>query len=190
MCSQSSFPDSDGWGIKPWAPKTEQPAKGAKAVDNLFPIDIWQALYSAPNEAARERLYDTYMCSPAWRRNRRPALERANGWCEQCHRHFERLQVHHLTYKRFTRELPEDLKAVCHHCHPGRDEARREALAALREGRIREIEDLAEMRFDDARREAFHRQRCDGRGYFESSLEEIEESNEAFDEMLRESGDD
>ena len=188
MNPQSTFPDSDGWGVRPWAPKREQPSNGAKAVANLFPIDIWQALISEPDAVIRrvriERIYDTYMCSRAWQERRRRALKSAKDKCARCPR-TERLEVHHLTSRRFRRELPEDLEVLCHHCHPGRDEARRVAIEAW----IRDLEDLAEMRNEDARLEAFHRSRCDGCGYDESSREEIEESKEAFDEMLRESGD-
>lgn len=37
--------------------------------------------------------------------------------CRLCGDRSNNLEVHHLTYERFTRELQEDLITLCHSCH-------------------------------------------------------------------------
>ncbi|HEY5706310.1 MAG TPA: hypothetical protein VIS96_12115 [Terrimicrobiaceae bacterium] len=182
MSSQPSFPDSDSWGIRIWTPqKSDQSTKPIDVGGNLLLGVDWQALRTDPDEAVKERIYDTYMCSPEWIRRRKQALDRANGFCEQCHRHFEGLEVHHLTYERFTRERPEDLEALCHHCHPGRDKERREALAAVWDERQQESEERAE----ENRFAAYVRKSCDGLGLYEISADELSELREKFERLER-----
>lgn len=50
---------------------------------------------------------------------------RAGGRCERCSRKTRRLEVHHLTYERFGRELLTDLQALCKPCHDIADEERK-----------------------------------------------------------------
>ena len=93
-------------------------------------------------------LYARYMRSERWRINRQPALDRAHGCCERCGRR-DTLEVHHLTYERFTRELPQDLRALCTICHPKADRERKAAWAAmLAHRRAEAAEELEERRFD------------------------------------------
>lgn len=61
-------------------------------------------------------LYDIYMRSPGWRMKRRQILEIDGNCCRRCGSS-ERLEVHHLTYRRLGAELPEDLITLCHRCH-------------------------------------------------------------------------
>ena len=44
-------------------------------------------------------------------------LQRAKYLCEECHCLSPYLQVHHLTYSRFNKELPEDILLLCPQCH-------------------------------------------------------------------------
>ena len=63
----------------------------------------------------RER-YAAYLCSAEWGKLRRLVTERCGKRCERCHvAPFH--AVHHLTYIRKYRELPEDLQGVCRGCH-------------------------------------------------------------------------
>ncbi len=43
-------------------------------------------------------------------------MKRAGYKCENCNARAN-LQAHHITYERFHRELPEDLKILCQFCH-------------------------------------------------------------------------
>lgn len=60
--------------------------------------------------------YKKYMSSAAWRKTRQEALKRAGYKCEVCGA-TKNLHVHHLTYKNFTHEQPEDLKVLCQYHH-------------------------------------------------------------------------
>ena len=51
--------------------------------------------------------------------------KRAGGRCERCGERTRRLEVHHLTYERFGRELLTDLQALCEPCHKIADTERR-----------------------------------------------------------------
>lgn len=63
--------------------------------------------------------YKKYLQSPAWRRKREKAIKRAGRRCEMCGVSIldKPLEVHHKTYERLGRELPNDLKVVCKICH-------------------------------------------------------------------------
>ena len=65
--------------------------------------------------------YDAYIQSGAWRSNpaREQELQLAGHRCRLCNRSHPkvRLELHHRSYARFTRELAEDLTALCSECH-------------------------------------------------------------------------
>jgi 5-methylcytosine-specific restriction endonuclease McrA len=70
--------------------------------------------------------YTAYLASPEWWAIREAVMRRAKGKCEDCRlavklgRSFQiadATEVHHLTYCRLGRELPEDLIAVCEDHH-------------------------------------------------------------------------
>lgn len=65
--------------------------------------------------------YRRHLRSERWRLLRKQVLRRACWRCETCGRRAP-LDVHHLTYERFGRELLGDLQALCRECH---DEAHR-----------------------------------------------------------------
>jgi HNH endonuclease len=69
--------------------------------------------------AARQATHRAYLLGPEWRKRRSAALARADWRCEDCG-HSERLQVHHLTYRRWGNEAAEDLRVLCPRCHAGR----------------------------------------------------------------------
>lgn len=60
--------------------------------------------------------YLRYIRSPLWRTRSRE-YRRAHPICEVRWCSNRATQVHHLTYARLGRELPEDLMAVCTTCH-------------------------------------------------------------------------
>jgi hypothetical protein len=84
-----------------------------------------------PAVAAREALgrlqgfyrtmpYEQYLDTPHWHRTRYEAIQRADYTCEECHAYRPRmthLEVHHLTYARRGKELPDDLRVLCSDCH-------------------------------------------------------------------------
>ena len=80
---------------------------------------------------SHRRLYDKYMGSFAWLRKKEIALKNACGKCQRCGEKGNKenkLSVHHLTYKRFTREKAEDLEVLCNICHIVADYEREEIV--------------------------------------------------------------
>lgn len=70
--------------------------------------------------------YNQYINSPTWKQKRAAALERAQYRCQKCgfSKWSRTLEVHHLTYERFKRELPSDLMVLCKECHEIEDKKR------------------------------------------------------------------
>lgn len=66
--------------------------------------------------ASEKERYQRYLCSREWAERRKLVLTRSGGKCERC-RAADASHVHHLTYARKYRELPEDLQALCEACH-------------------------------------------------------------------------
>ncbi len=50
-------------------------------------------------------------------KTRLKVLRRAGNKCEDCDKHTDSLQLHHLHYDSIGREQPLDLKAICRSCH-------------------------------------------------------------------------
>jgi apolipoprotein N-acyltransferase len=73
--------------------------------------------------AYRRWQYTRYMRSAAWQAKRQAALSAAGYRCQQCGGR-QRLEVHHLTYKHFKRERPEELEVLCKTCHKVADAQR------------------------------------------------------------------
>lgn len=65
----------------------------------------------------QHQAYTKYLRSPTWRKLRARVLGRDGRQCRLCGARSNALEVHHLTYERFTQELPEDLITLCHGCH-------------------------------------------------------------------------
>jgi hypothetical protein len=85
--------------------------------------------------------YDDYRKSPHWIEFRKAALERSKKACERCGGSSGVvLQVHHLTYERIGRELPDDVQVLCKDCHTVAHTLRpltHEETLALRAKRLR-----------------------------------------------------
>ena len=60
--------------------------------------------------------YYKYLRSRKWRAKAEAAKKRAGYACQKCGKRVP-LTVHHWTYARLGRELPEDLSALCWPCH-------------------------------------------------------------------------
>jgi hypothetical protein len=83
---------------------------------------VWRAVDAPAAKAApptSDPAYVRYLNSVAWAAKRAEVLDRADGNCEDCGDELEpgEAEVHHLTYERVGRELPEDLVALCPGCH-------------------------------------------------------------------------
>ena len=82
---------------------------------------VWRAVDGPrPGRTAHRRPgYVRYLNSQAWAAKRAEILARADGLCEECGATLEpgEAEVHHLSYERVGRELPEDLVALCPGCH-------------------------------------------------------------------------
>lgn len=61
--------------------------------------------------------YRTYMRSRAWANFRQRALAHYGKKCYVCGTFRGPIQIHHLTYARFTRERLSDVRPLCQTCH-------------------------------------------------------------------------
>lgn len=83
---------------------------------DLSEDQIERRLNRAKRESDRKFSYNRYLLSSEWRALRRRVIIRCKGICEYCGvANVE--EIHHLTYKRFKRELLSDLLGVCSNCH-------------------------------------------------------------------------
>lgn len=73
---------------------------------------------------AVEIAYRKYLLSPSWKRKREKRLIIDGYACVLCHS-TDRLEVHHLTYKRLGHERNYDLRTLCHDCHDAVSDAER-----------------------------------------------------------------
>jgi len=60
--------------------------------------------------------YCTYLESDEWRERSRATIAAARGICTYC-RQRPAVQAHHICYARVGCEHPDDLRAICLHCH-------------------------------------------------------------------------
>lgn len=102
--------------------------------------------------------HQIYLQSEHWRKTRAEAIVRAGGACEICGCR-GRLEVHHESYKRLWKEIPDDLFVLCDVCHrmyhdTVSDRERRTFRQEERERRIADMKNssayiLAEVRGGD-----------------------------------------
>jgi hypothetical protein len=83
---------------------------------------VWRAVEEPPKPApppTADPAYRRYLNSQAWAARRAEIHARADGECEECGASLGpgEAEVHHLSYERVGRELPEDLVALCPGCH-------------------------------------------------------------------------
>jgi hypothetical protein len=65
----------------------------------------------------RKQQYNQYMKSDEWREFRKRIIRERGHACERCGQTRGEMHLHHLTYVRFMRELPQDVQLVCLACH-------------------------------------------------------------------------
>jgi hypothetical protein len=83
----------------------------------LFPPTLKSGTSMSDIKAFNRRsTYQWYLGTAFWREQREAVLRRAKGVCEQCKQR-SAVQIHHLTYVRIFKELPNDLMALCQKCH-------------------------------------------------------------------------
>lgn len=72
-----------------------------------------------PRRGARQHwtkeAYQVYLTQPHWQEIRKKMYSRYNR-CQMC-KSKDKLNIHHLTYRRLGREQDEDLIVVCEYCH-------------------------------------------------------------------------
>jgi 5-methylcytosine-specific restriction endonuclease McrA len=68
--------------------------------------------------------YDQYINSAQWRNISALMKKIAGNKCAHCRRSSSKLEVHHLTYKRFGHERMTDLVVLCESCHETADKKR------------------------------------------------------------------
>jgi 5-methylcytosine-specific restriction endonuclease McrA len=100
-------PDEDGRLAKEFAEARD--AARSRVIQHH--VDIQRARTSS-----RQKEYDEYIRSPAWRVLRTKVMHRAAGRCEGC-ADAPATEVHHLTYDHFKAEFLFELVALCSACH-------------------------------------------------------------------------
>lgn len=68
-------------------------------------------------KSERKKEYDSYLRSKEWRVFRELILMERGNYCEYCDEWFESLDIHHIHYKNFKKELREDVLVLCRCCH-------------------------------------------------------------------------
>ena len=61
--------------------------------------------------------YEQYIKSEKWLVFRHSIIVARGRRCEECGQSSGPIHLHHLTYRRFTHELPEDVRLLCFPCH-------------------------------------------------------------------------
>ena len=76
-------------------------------------------LDSTPPEPSPILVLDkqAYLKSDHWQKKRKARLKRDNYTCQACGISAVPLEVHHLHYRTYTAERPEDLISLCRECH-------------------------------------------------------------------------
>jgi len=135
---------------------TEQP--GSTANKPLPPGYVDPLIRSAPAARPLAESYRDYLQTQWWRTRRNQALRDAGYKCAICETKRD-LQVHHTTYERLGRELPEDLEVVCRGCHLGYHyNQKQEGIGVYTRVLSSVIQDMPTAEFSDVIEEA--KQRC------------------------------
>lgn len=71
-----------------------------------------------PRSTGMSKRYSAYINSDAWAIFRHNVLMKRGRTCERCGTDAPGVRhVHHLHYRRFQCEKPEDVQVLCHECH-------------------------------------------------------------------------
>jgi hypothetical protein len=132
--------DRRAWG-ETWPPIDFGQATASKPVDGrLAPVlpgaSKWFSGGDSSTKSRRRSAYDAYIRSKEWGLKRYACILRASGCCERCSCKTDNFEIHHKTYKNFTREPLSDLEALCKDCHPGADLERERAVAEANEAAL------------------------------------------------------
>lgn len=73
-------------------------------------------LLAAQNRRLHQIRYQRYLKSSHWRTFRLGVIAGRGPYCQRC-RSPKKIQVHHLSYERLGRELPDDVAVLCESCH-------------------------------------------------------------------------
>jgi len=65
----------------------------------------------------RKRDYNAYIKSVKWRNFKKAILKDRGYYCELCGDKFLNLDLHHIHYDNFKKELPGDVLLLCRGCH-------------------------------------------------------------------------
>jgi len=68
--------------------------------------------------------YHQRISSAQWKSLKRKVIEQRGNRCERCAEERVSLALHHLHYRSFGNEQPEDVDLLCRECHTGADKAR------------------------------------------------------------------
>ena len=68
--------------------------------------------------------YEQRISSAEWKILRRKIIEQRGNRCERCGQVSASLELHHVHYRSFGSEQPEDIELLCPGCHTAADEAR------------------------------------------------------------------
>jgi hypothetical protein len=92
------------------------PFKKKKKLKNSVK-DLERRIANEKKKVDRRTEYNNYLNSNKWKTFRKKLIKERGNKCEKCSKENVLLHAHHLTYKRFMNELPEDILLVCVPCH-------------------------------------------------------------------------
>ena len=61
--------------------------------------------------------YKSYISSNEWKLLKELIIEERGNYCEKCNNQFISLDLHHIHYDNFKKELRSDLLLLCRNCH-------------------------------------------------------------------------
>jgi hypothetical protein len=82
--------------------------------------------------AIRRAEYEAYINSPEWKAFRVQIFAERGRTCQDCGKQTGVMHLHHLHYRNFQHEKPEDVRVLCENCHEAvhSGKARAESLTA------------------------------------------------------------
>jgi hypothetical protein len=81
------------------------------------PAQVMLTGWKQPAKDPRRQEYEDYMGSPEWAAFRQYILKERGKQCQRCRTKNGPFHIHHLHYRNFMHEHPEDVQVVCKPCH-------------------------------------------------------------------------